>query len=128
MFSYINQSCTPSFKTGLVKNKSDFIVRSIETGIVRWALMVPVIIINVYSFLAFSDLTYQKKYWGSFPYSYFRWCGYVWGPWMSFAMTWVLREGDKNYFKDWCFMTYCLPFYFLTNFKSMNYGHIIKST
>ena len=31
----INQLCTPSFPIGLVKTKSDFIVRSVETGLGR---------------------------------------------------------------------------------------------
>ena len=30
MFYYINQLCTPSFPIGLVKTKSDFIVRPVE--------------------------------------------------------------------------------------------------
>ena len=30
---YINQSGTPSFPIGLVKTKSDFMVRSVETGL-----------------------------------------------------------------------------------------------
>ena len=33
MFYYIDQSCTPPLPTGLVKTKSDFIVRSVETGL-----------------------------------------------------------------------------------------------
>ena len=32
MFYYVDQFCTPSFPIGLVKTKSDFIVRPIETG------------------------------------------------------------------------------------------------
>ena len=32
---YINQSGTPSFPIGLVKTKSDFMVRSAETGLGR---------------------------------------------------------------------------------------------
>ena len=30
------------------------------------------------------------------PYSYFLWCVYFWGPWVSFVMTGVLSEGHKN--------------------------------
>ena len=36
MFYYIDQACTPSFPIGLVKTESDFIVRSVETGLGRW--------------------------------------------------------------------------------------------
>ena len=35
IFYYINQSHNPSFSIGLVKTKSDFIVRSVETGLGR---------------------------------------------------------------------------------------------
>ena len=40
MSYYINQSCTPSFPIALAKTKSDF-VRSVETGLGKWILMVP---------------------------------------------------------------------------------------
>ena len=56
MFYYIDQACTPSFPSGLVKTKSDFIVRSVETGSERWMLVVAVIGVDAYPFLAFSDL------------------------------------------------------------------------
>ena len=39
---------------------------------------------------------------------------------------WVLSEGHKNYFKDWCLMNSQSTFLFLTYFNAMNYGHIIK--
>ena len=54
---YINQPCTPSFPTGLVKTESDVIDRSFETGLGRWMLVLAVIIVDAYPFLAFSDLT-----------------------------------------------------------------------
>ena len=57
MFHYIEQPHTPSFPTGLVKTKSDFIVRSVETGLERWTLVVAVISVGAYPFLAFSALT-----------------------------------------------------------------------
>ena len=41
----------------LVKTKSDFIVRLVETGLGRWILVVAVIIVDVYPLLAFSDPT-----------------------------------------------------------------------
>ena len=57
MFYYINRPCTPSFPIGLGKTESDVIVRSVETGLVRLTLVVAVIIVDAYPFLAFSDLT-----------------------------------------------------------------------
>ena len=57
MFYYVDQLRTPSFPIGLVKTKSDFIVRSVETGLGRWTLVVAVISVDAYPFLAFSDLT-----------------------------------------------------------------------
>ena len=54
---YIDQLRTPLFPIGLVKTESDFIVRSVETGLVRWALVVDVISVDAYPVLAFSDLT-----------------------------------------------------------------------
>ena len=48
---------TPSFPIRLVKTESCFIVRSVETGLGRWTLVVPVISVDAYPFLAFSDLT-----------------------------------------------------------------------
>ena len=57
MFYYINQPCTPSFPTRLVKTKSDFIARLVNTGFGTWTLVVAVISVDTYPFLAFSDLT-----------------------------------------------------------------------
>ena len=54
---YIDQLLTPSFPIGFVKTESGFIVRSVETGIGRWTLVVAVISVDVYPFLAFSNLT-----------------------------------------------------------------------
>ena len=54
---YIDQLCTPSFPIRLVKTESGFIVRSVETGLGRWTLVVAVISFDAYPFLAFSDLT-----------------------------------------------------------------------
>ena len=54
---YIDQLHTPSFPIGLVKTESGFIVRSVETGLGRWTLVVAVISVDAYLFLAFSDLT-----------------------------------------------------------------------
>ena len=57
MFYYIDQFCTSSFPVGLVKSKPDFIVRAVETALGRWALVVAVISVDAYPFLAFSDQT-----------------------------------------------------------------------
>ena len=54
---YIDQLRIPSFPIGLVKTESDFIVRSVETGLGRWTLVVAVISVDAYPFLAFSNLT-----------------------------------------------------------------------
>ena len=47
---YIDQLHTPSFPIRLVKTESGFIVRSVETGLVRWALVVAVISVDAYLF------------------------------------------------------------------------------
>ena len=54
---YIDQLRTSSFPIGLVKTESGFIVRSVETGLGRWTLMVAVISVDAYRFLAISDMT-----------------------------------------------------------------------
>ena len=54
---YIDKLRTPSFPIGLVKTESDFIVRSVQTGLGRWTLVVALISFDAYPFLAFSDLT-----------------------------------------------------------------------
>ena len=54
---YIEQLCTSSFPIGLVKIEYGFIVRSVETGLGRWMLLVAVISVDAYISLAFSDLT-----------------------------------------------------------------------
>ena len=71
MFSYINQPCTPSFPIWLVKTEFDF-VRSVKTGFERSTLVVTVISVNNYPFLAFSDLTchLQDKGIGAFWFHY----------------------------------------------------------
>ena len=57
MFYYIDQLCTTSFPSGLVKTKSDFIVGSGETVLGKWTLVVAVSSVDAYPFLAFTDLT-----------------------------------------------------------------------
>ena len=54
---YIDQLRIPSFPIGLVKTETGFIVRSVETGLGRRTLVLAVISVNAYPFLASSDLT-----------------------------------------------------------------------
>ena len=54
---YIDQLRTPSFPIRLVKTESGFIVRSVVAALGRWTLVVAVISVDAYPFLAFSDLT-----------------------------------------------------------------------
>ena len=54
---YIDQLPTPSFPIGLIKTESGFIVWSVETGLGRRILVVAVISVDAYAFLAFLDLT-----------------------------------------------------------------------
>ena len=59
---YINQLCTPSFPIGLVKTESGFITGSVETGLGGGRKMVVVVIsVNAYPFLAFSEVTYHLQ-------------------------------------------------------------------
>ena len=46
----------PSFPVGLVKTESGFIARSVETGLGISTLVVAVVSVDAYSFLAFSDI------------------------------------------------------------------------
>ena len=54
------------------------------------------------------------------PYSYFRWCGYFWGPWVSFVTTDEFSVTVSNITSrigvSW---THNLPFYFLTYLNIM---------
>ena len=54
---YIDQLLASSFPNALVKTKSGFIVKSVETGLGRRTLVVAVISVDACPFLAFSDLT-----------------------------------------------------------------------
>ena len=54
---YIDRLHTPSFPIGLVKTESSFIVRSVETDLGKLMLVVAVIGVDAYPFVAFSDLT-----------------------------------------------------------------------
>ena len=61
------------------------------------------------------------------PCSYFRWCGYFWGHWVSFVTTdeFSVRV-TKITFRIGVSWTHSLPL-FLTNLNLTNYDHIIKS-
>ena len=61
MFYYIDQLRTSSFPIGLAKTKSDFIVRSVETGLGKWTLVVAVISVDAYPIWAFLDMTYHLE-------------------------------------------------------------------
>ena len=50
-----NIAPTP-FPIGLIKSESDIIVRSVETGLGRWAVVVAVISVDAYLLLAFSEI------------------------------------------------------------------------
>ena len=60
MFCF-DQLHTPFFPVGLVKTESDFIVRSVKTSWGRWTLVLAVMSVDAYIFLAFSDLTGQPE-------------------------------------------------------------------
>ena len=61
MFYYMDQLPTSSFPIALVKTESNFTVRLDETGLGRWTLVVAKISVDVYPFLASSDLTCHLK-------------------------------------------------------------------
>ena len=148
-------TCRCFIPIGLVKTKSDFIVRSVETGVGKWMLVLALISVDAYPFLVFSDLTSHLEDTGTFsgctvppdsketelrssdqeafpsagkntgvvlvpcsrmevrPYSYFRWCGYFWGPWVSFVTTdeFSVRV-TKITSRIGISWTHSLPFYF----------------
>ena len=61
MFYYIDQPRTPPFTNGLVKTESNFAVRWVDTDLGRWKLVVTMISVDAYPFLAISDLTCHLK-------------------------------------------------------------------
>ena len=86
--------------------------------------------------IKFLKLISWQKYQGSFSalscmevchYSYFWWCAYFWGPWVSLVMT---DDFSASFSKipssidgSW---THSLPFCFWPIFNWINYGHIIN--
>ena len=153
---YIDQLCTPSFPIGLVKTDSGFIVRSVETGLGRWMLLVAVISVMLILFWLSQTwpvtLRIQEQVFSAStvppdnkqielgssgqeaspsagkntgvvlvpcshievrPYSYFWWCGYFWGPWVSFVTTdEFLMSVTKINSRIGVSWTHSLPFYF----------------
>ena len=61
---YLDQLRTVSFPIGLVKTESGLIVRSVETGLGGWMLVVAVISVDAYLFFRFSDLTCHLEHTG----------------------------------------------------------------
>ena len=57
---YINELHNPSFPIGLVKIESDFTVRSVQTGLGRWMLVVAVI--AVLQFMWKKDFLLHRTY------------------------------------------------------------------
>ena len=53
---YIDQLRIRTFPIGLVKTEFGFILRSVETRLGRWTLVVAVISVDTYPFLGFSNL------------------------------------------------------------------------
>ena len=60
---YLNQLSTLSFSIGLAKNESGFF-RSVETGLGWWMLVIAVISVDAFLFVAFSDLNYHLEHMG----------------------------------------------------------------
>ena len=59
---YINQLLTSSFTIGFVKIESGFIVRSVETGLQRWGLVVAVIIVELMLILFWLSQTWPVSF------------------------------------------------------------------
>ena len=169
---YINQLLTSSFTIGFVKIESGFIVRSVETGLQRWGLVVAVIIVELMLILFWLSQTWPVSFRiqelvffgytvlpdskeielesnnqeGSpsagknsrvvlvpflhmevHPYSYLRWCGCFWGPWVSFFTTDEFSVRATKITSRIALMNSQSTFLFLTYLNLMDYGHIIKS-
>ena len=62
MFCFFDQPHTQCFPISLVETKSDFIVRSVETGLRKWTLVVVAVISDdAYPFLAFTAMTCHSE-------------------------------------------------------------------
>ena len=147
---YIDQLRTPSLPIGFVKIESSLIVRSFETGLGSWTLVVAVISVRAYPFWLSQTwpgtLTIREYVFfgctvlpdsketelessnqkasplagkntgfahGIESYSYFRWCGYFWRPWVSFVtadeFSVRITKINSRIGVSW---THSLPFYF----------------
>ena len=120
---YIDQLRTPSFPIGLVKTESGFIVRSVETGLGRWTLMVAVISVDAYPFFGFLRSDVSPWRYRNRCFLVALCCGVVtflvvWIFLRSMGIIcygrWVLSVCHKHYFKDWCLMNSQPTFLFLT--------------
>ena len=161
MFYYIKQSCTMSYPIRLVETESDLIVRSVENGLGRWALVVAVKVLMLILFQLSQTwifvLRIQEEMFSSCPVpsdsketklessrhelspSTGKNTGAVLTPcccWKCVPIQlftvmwiisrslsviwynrWVLSEGLKVYFKDWCLLNSQPNFLFLNCFK-----------
>ena len=125
MFHCTDQPCTLSFPIGLVKTESDFIVRSVETGLGRWTLVVAVISAHAFFFdfpmtlriqalchLILRSQNFQFTRillvpcctWKSVPTSISGFWEFLRSLGVICYDRWVLSECYKNYFNNWCFM------------------------
>ena len=120
---YIDQLRTPSFPIGLVKTESGFIVRSVETGLGRWTLVVAVISVDAYPFFGFLRPDVSPWRYRNRCFLVALCCGVVtflvvWIFLRSMGVIcygrWVLSVCHKHYFKDWCLMNSQPTFLFLT--------------
>ena len=61
MIYYIDWPRTPSFLSGLVKTKSDFVFRLVKADLETLTLVLAMISVDFYPFLAFSNLNCHPK-------------------------------------------------------------------
>ena len=66
--------------------------------------------------------------WKCVPIANFWWCGYFWGPWVSFVMTDEFSGSQKVTSRIVVSWTHTLHLYFwFLFFNSMDYNHVIRS-
>ena len=104
MFYYIDQHHTPSFPIGLVKTISDFTVRSVETGLGRWMLVLPVISVDAYPIFGFLRPSLS-------PWAY----GVRNNSWTSDMSNKFTTTSNKTW-QDFYFLLFC----FVDGFKNQN--------
>ena len=151
MFHCTDQPCTLCFPIGLVKTESDFIVRSVETGLGRWTLVVAVISAHAFFFdfpmtlriqalchLILRSQNFQLTRillvpcctWKSVPTSISGFWEFLRSLGVICYDRWVLSECYKITSTIGVSWTQSVPFVFLTYifylFYSMNFGLIVK--